>query len=76
VLNVWYANATTTPRPMDVTVNGVTVASGLVFDRTPAWNDWETRTILVELRPGPNIVRATATTAAGGPHLDSIEVQQ
>jgi hypothetical protein len=76
VLNVWYANATTTPRPMDVTVNGVTVASGLVFDRTPAWNDWETRTILVDLRPGPNIVRATATTAAGGPHLDSIEVQQ
>jgi hypothetical protein len=76
VLNIWYANATTTTRPMDVTVNGVLVAAGLVFDRTPAWNDWETRTVLVDLKPGRNTIRATATTAAGGPNVDSVEIQE
>src|SRR6266545_2154527 len=75
-LNIWYANATTTNRPMDVTVNGVLVAAGLAIDRTPAWNDWETRTLVVPLHPGRNTVRATATTDAGGPNVDSLEVQQ
>lgn len=75
VLNIWYANATTTVRPMDVAVNGVPVATGLAFDRTPAWNDWETRTLLVNLHRGANRIRATATTAAGGPNVDSVEVQ-
>jgi len=75
VLNVWYANATPIVRPMDITVNGVPVATGLAFDRTPAWSDWETRTLIVPLRAGLNTVRATSTTANGGPNLDSLEVQ-
>ncbi len=75
-LNLWYANATTTVRPMDITVNGTVIAPGLAFDRTPAWNDWETRTLITNLHAGVNIIRATATTAAGGPNLDSLEVQQ
>jgi hypothetical protein len=74
-LNVWYANGSQAARPMDVTVNGTAVAPGLSFDRTPAWNDWETRTLLVPVRAGVNTVRATATTAAGGPNLDSLEIQ-
>ena len=75
-LNLWYANATPVTRTMDVTVNGVPVAPGLAFERTPAWNDWETRTLIVDLHPGPNRVQATVTGAAGGPHLDSLEVDQ
>jgi Polysaccharide lyase len=75
-LNLWYANATTVGRPMDVTVNGVPVAPGLAFDNTPAWTDWETRTLITNLHFGLNTVRATATTAAGGPNVDSLEVQQ
>ncbi|HEY3001024.1 MAG TPA: hypothetical protein VGJ44_01630 [Kribbellaceae bacterium] len=75
-VNLWYANATTTNRPMDITVNGVLIADDLVFDRTPAWDDWETRTLITPLHAGVNTIRATATTAAGGPNLDSVEVQQ
>jgi hypothetical protein len=74
-VNLWYANATTTVRPMDVSVNGATVAPGLAFERTPAWDDWETRTLIVPLKAGFNTIRATAATAAGGPNLDSVEVQ-
>ena len=61
---------------MDVTVNGVRVAQDLSFDRTPAWNDWETRTLVTPLRAGLNTVRVTATTTSGGPHLDALEVYQ
>jgi hypothetical protein len=75
-LNLWYANAEAVDRPMDVTVNGVLVADDLVFGRTPAWNDWETRTLLTALREGANTIRATATGAVGGPNLDSVEVEQ
>jgi hypothetical protein len=75
-LNIWYANATPVARPMDVTVNGVRVAENLSFDRTPAWNDWETRTLVSPLHAGLNTVRVTATTARGAPHLDAIEVYQ
>src|SRR5207245_2655693 len=75
-LNLWYANATPTSRPMDITVNGVPIATALDFGTTPAWSDWESRTVLVNLRRGPNSIRATASTAAGGPHVDSVEVQQ
>jgi hypothetical protein len=75
-LNLWYANATPVSRPMDVTVNGVPVAHDLAFDRTPAWDDWETRTLVTPLRFGINTIRLTATTAAGGPNVDSVEIQQ
>jgi hypothetical protein len=75
-LNVWYANGTNTARPMDVTVNGVTVSSALSFTVTPAWNDWETRTLITNLRFGFNTIRVTAPTAVGGPNVDSLDVQQ
>jgi hypothetical protein len=75
-LNLWYANATPVDRPMDITLNGVLIAKGLDFGNTPAWTDWESRTLVVNLAPGPNVLRATATTDAGGPNLDSVEVEQ
>jgi hypothetical protein len=74
-LNLWYANATTVNRPMDVTVNGIPVAH-LDFGNTPAWTDWESRTLVVTLNPGPNTIRATASTASGGPNVDALEVEE
>jgi chitinase len=67
-----YANGTTTDRPMDVTVNGTVAASGVSFPATANWDTWATRTVTVTLTAGTNTVRATATTANGGPNLDSL----
>ncbi|HZM75985.1 MAG TPA: carbohydrate-binding protein [Candidatus Limnocylindrales bacterium] len=71
-----YANGTTATRPMDISVNGALVADELGFIPTPAWDDWDTRTVTnVRLNAGANTVRATSTTSAGGPNLDHLEVQ-
>ena len=71
-----YANGTTAGRPMDIRVNGALVAAKLAFIPTPAWNDWDTRTVgNVALAAGTNTVRATSGTATGGPNLDHLEVQ-
>jgi endoglucanase len=69
-----YANGTTIDRPMSVAVNGTIVEPGLSFPGTGAWTTWQTRTIGVSLNSGANTVRATATTANGGPNLDRIEL--
>jgi Carbohydrate binding module (family 6) len=65
-----YANGTTTNRPMDISVNGVVVASGVAFNSTGTWDTWADATLTLPLQAGANTVRATATTAAGGPNLD------
>ena len=69
-----YANGTTVNRPMTVTVNGATAASGVAFNGTGAWTTWKTQTVTAALVAGSNVVRATATTANGGPNLDSLSV--
>jgi len=71
-----YANGTTTNRPMDIAVNGTTTAAGLAFPGTGAWTTWQIVTATVTLAAGTNKVRATATTANGGPNLDYLEVVQ
>jgi len=70
-----YANGTTTNRPMDVRVNGVLVADELAFNPTPSWDDWATRTMTAAVAAGSNTIRATATTANGGPNVDNLQVQ-
>jgi len=71
-----YANGTTANRPMDIHVNGALVADELAFGPTPAWDDWDTLTLMgVPLAVGANAVRATSTTTNGGPNLDNVEVQ-
>ncbi|WP_457032688.1 glycosyl hydrolase family 8 [Kitasatospora sp. P5_F3] len=67
-----YANGTTTDRPMDVSVNGTVVASGVSFAGTGSWDTWSTRTVNASLDAGSNTVRVTATTAGGGPNLDRL----
>jgi endo-1,4-beta-D-glucanase Y len=69
-----YANGTTTDRPMDITVNGTTVASGVSFPSTGSWDTWATKTVDATLTAGSNTVRATATTDNGGPNLDELSL--
>jgi alpha-galactosidase len=59
-----HANGTTLNRPLNISVNGTTVASALAFPGTGAWS----------LAAGANTIRATATTAEGGPNLDHLDV--
>jgi alpha-galactosidase len=69
-----YANGTTTNRPMDITVNGALVADELAFNGTGAWSLWKTSVATVNLNAGTNTIRATATTANGGPNVDYLDV--
>ncbi|WP_157252231.1 CBM35 domain-containing protein [Nonomuraea typhae] len=73
-LTLRYANGTTAGRPMDLAVNGTLAAGELAFDPTGAWTTWTTRTVTVQLNAGANTIRATATTAGGGPNLDRISL--
>ncbi|HCU51851.1 MAG TPA: hypothetical protein DGG94_18965, partial [Micromonosporaceae bacterium] len=67
-----YANGTTTNRPMSITVNGSVVSSNLAFNGTGAWSTWSEATVTANLNAGSNTIRATATTAGGGPNLDKL----
>lgn len=67
-VRIRYANGTTTNRPMSV--NGTTVD----FPGTGAWTTWQTRSLTMNLVAGANTIRATATTANGGPNLDYLEI--
>ena len=67
-----YANGGGANRPMDIAVNGVVVAHNLAFGDTGSWDTWQTTALTVPVPAGPITVRATATTAAGGPNLDSL----
>jgi glucose/arabinose dehydrogenase len=69
-----FANGTAVDRPMDITVNGTKVATGVSFPATADWNSWQTVTVNAALTAGANTVRATATTANGGPNLDELSV--
>ncbi len=69
-----YANGTTTNRPMDIALNGTTVAPGVAFAGTGAWSTWRTVTVSLALPAGTNRIRAAATTSNGGPNLDSLTI--
>ncbi|MFI7705244.1 carbohydrate-binding protein [Nonomuraea sp. NPDC049480] len=71
-LTLRYANGTTANRPMTVTVNGATTLTR-DYPGTGAWSTWATDTFTVPLTAGTNTVRATATTANGGPNVDYLE---
>jgi chitinase len=69
-----YANGSRANLPMNITVNGNLVASGLAFKPTGAWTTWQTVIINALLTAGPNKIRATATNANGGPNVDKLTV--
>jgi hypothetical protein len=64
-VQIRYANGTTTNRPMNI--NGVVVD----FPSTGNWDTWASKTLTL---PANATIRATATTAVGGPNVDFIEV--
>jgi hypothetical protein len=68
-----YANGTTVNRPLNITVNGGAPVA-LSFPGTGAWPLWKTSHTTVNLNAGTNVIRATATTADGGPNLDHLDV--
>jgi hypothetical protein len=72
-LTLRYANGGTADRPVDLTVNGVAVGS-LSFPPTGSWDTWADATATATLQAGSNTVRVTATTSAGAPNLDYLEV--
>ncbi|WP_433440670.1 glycoside hydrolase family 88 protein [Nonomuraea sp. CA-141351] len=67
-----YANGTGADRPMTITAGNTTTT--LSFPGTGSWTTWRTVTVRAELAAGANAVKATATTANGGPNLDSLTV--
>ncbi|WP_206795875.1 carbohydrate-binding protein [Amycolatopsis sp. MtRt-6] len=69
-----FANGTTANRPMDIAVNGTKVGSNVAFGGTGNWDTWQTVTVPVSLVAGTNKIKATATTANGGPNVDKITV--
>ncbi|MFB7505257.1 PQQ-dependent sugar dehydrogenase [Streptomyces broussonetiae] len=69
-----YANGTAADRPMDLSVNGTVVAPAVSFPATADWNTWAAKAVNVTLKAGTNTIRATATTANGGPNLDRISL--
>jgi unsaturated rhamnogalacturonyl hydrolase len=73
-LTLRYANGTTVGRPMDISVNGAVVSAARAFDGTGSWTAWATSTLTASLTAGTNHIRATATTANGGPNVDSLSV--
>ncbi|MEV0199874.1 cellulase family glycosylhydrolase [Nonomuraea sp. NPDC050691] len=72
-LSFRFANGTTVNRPMSITVNGTAATTG-DFPGTGAWTTWQDATVTATLNAGANTVRATATTANGGPNLDRLTV--
>jgi len=68
-----FANGTTVARPMTIAVDGATVSTPS-FAGTGAWTTWNTTTVTATLAAGTHTVRATATTANGGPNVDSLVV--
>jgi hypothetical protein len=73
-VTIRFANGTTVNRPMDIAVNGAVSSAGVPFNSTGTWDTWQTSTLTVALNAGTNTIRATATTANGGPNLDAITV--
>ena len=68
-----YALGSSTTRPLEVKVNGSTVASSLAFTTTGSWTTWQTKTLSVNLTAGENTIRAIATGTSGA-NMDHLRV--
>jgi hypothetical protein len=68
-----FANGTAVNRPLRILVDGTPVGT-LDFPGTGAWTTWQSASVPVTLTAGAHTVRATATTANGGPNLDAMSV--
>jgi alpha-galactosidase len=73
-LTFGYANGAAAARPVDVSVDGVVVATGVPFPATGAWTTWSAVAKPLALTAGAHTVRVTATTADGPANLDYLDV--
>lgn len=74
ILTFRFANGTAADRPTSISVNGTVIAAGASFPGNGNWDGWQTKPVTATLAAGTNTIRATGTTAAGGPNLDNLEV--
>jgi alpha-galactosidase len=75
-LTFGYANGTAAARPVDVSVDGVVVATGVPFPATGAWTAWSAVTRSLSVASGQHTVRLIATTADGPANLDYLDIER
>jgi hypothetical protein len=73
-LAIRYAHGGNDSRSSNVVVNGTTVQSASAFSATGAWNSWSTKTVTVPVNAGSNTVELVASTSAGLPNIDYVEL--
>ena len=66
--------ASTNDRTANLIVNGVNVASEILFPSTGSFSTWDFVTVNAYAVPGAAEVRLQAATAAGLPHVDYVEL--
>jgi|GEM_PF-3880567 len=70
-----YANGGTSDRPVNLSINGTVVNTGLSFPQTSSWTTWSDVIVTATLKAGNNTIRITATKADGTANLDRVTVQ-
>ncbi|PWT93102.1 MAG: glycosyl hydrolase [Acidobacteria bacterium] len=73
-MDLRYANGTTVNRPLEIRINSTVGNPNLAFIATGAWSTWQNQGFNTQLKLGSNIIRATATTANGGPNVDKLTI--
>lgn len=73
-LTLRYANGSSGNRQTAAIINGAN-RGNVSFEKTGSWKNWNTETITVSLIKGNNRIRIQANTGAGGPNLDSLDVE-
>ncbi len=68
-----YANGSTTNRPINISVNGTTVASNVALAATGSWTAWAEVTVTLDLLAGNNVIRLT-TIGASGANVDAMTI--
>lgn len=69
-----YANGGTTNRPLQLKVNGTTVAASLNFPPTGGWATWSLSSSAATLIAGANKIRLT-TIGSNGPNVDNLSIR-
>ncbi len=72
-LSFRYALGIGTYRPLEIKVNGASIAASLAFPNTTTWNNWTYVNINANLLAGDNKIRATAINASG-PNIDHLKI--
>jgi hypothetical protein len=71
LLKFRYANGSTANRPLQLKVNGTTVAASLAFPPSGGWSTWTLSQSAAALVAGTNKIRLT-TTGSNGPNIDHL----